>query len=43
MKCATVKVKNEEDFYIINEEDFDKEEHELFVEEKKKEKGKDKK
>ncbi len=34
MKCPTVKVTcdNEQGFYVINESDFDKNEHELFSE-----------
>lgn len=37
MRLATVKVKDDKDgHYIINESDFDKEKHTLFVEPKKK-------
>ena len=39
MSCPTVKVKcdNEQGFYIINESDFDKSNHELFFEGKQEE------
>lgn len=37
MQIPTVKVKDAKDsYYIINESDFDKEKHQLFVEPKKK-------
>jgi hypothetical protein len=45
MSCPTVKVKcdNEQGFMIINESDFDKKNHELFVAKEQKVKVKDKK